>query len=281
LARETYFSDREKIFGKAETILTADFSKVNNNILKEIKGILKELDISAGNIAVNSAQNRKILNTAFERVRGSILETDYKTNVTGYLRSFKQISDNNILFHSTVNQLSNVDNTVTPLQTLAVKNTLSSLLGNGMDSAFTDVLTRNLQGYITQGANITQVENSLRLFIKGDSKNLGKLERYVKQIAGDAIRQYDGQLQGAIQAEYKLNAVSYEGSLIKDSRPQCVRWVKQKKGVLMVKELTKEIEWAFKNGSGMIPGTLPATFYQNRGGFACRHAATAINIVEK
>lgn len=280
MARNDYFKEREKTFGKAERILTADFGKVNDEIFNELKLILQELDIQAGNIAVNSDRNRQILNTAFERIKTAILRTDYKTNVTGYLRNFEQISKNNALFHSTVNQLSNVDTTITPLQNLAVRNTLSALLGSGMDVNFTDIITQNLQGYITQGANITEVEKSLRNFIKGDAERLGKLERYVKQISGDAIRQYDGQIQGAIQAEYKLNAVSYEGSLIKDSRKQCVRWVKEKKGIILVKDLQKEIEWAFKNGSGMIEGTIAANFYENRGGYGCRHSATAINIVE-
>lgn len=280
MARNDYFKEREEIFGKAERILTANFSKVNNEVFEEIRKILLELDTQAGSIAVNSDRNRQILNSAFERIKTAILKTDYKTNVTGYLRNFDQISKNNILFHSTINQLANVDNTITPLQNLAVKNTLSSLLGSGMDVSFTDVISQNLQSYITQGANITQVEKSLKTFIKGDAERLGKLERYVKQISGDAIRQYDGQIQGAIQAEYKLNAISYEGSLIKDSRPQCVRWVNKFKGIIKITELQKELDWAYKNGSGMIEGTIPSNFYQNRGGYGCRHQATAINIAE-
>jgi hypothetical protein len=280
MARNDYFKEREEIFGRAETILTANFSKVNDEIFEEVKAILRDLDIQAGNIAVNSARNNQILNQAFERIRVAILKTDYRSNVTGYLRNFEQISQNNILFHSTVNQLANVDVSITNLQRVAIQNTVKNLLGTNMDARFTDLISSNLQSYITSGANIQEVETSLRTFIKGDTQKLGHLERYVKQISGDAIRQYDGQIQGAIQAEYKLNAVSYEGSLIKDSRPQCVRWVKKFGGIIKISELEKEINWAFKNGSGMIDGTVPGNFYQNRGGYSCRHQATAINIAE-
>jgi hypothetical protein len=280
MARNDYFKQNEKVFDRSEAILTANFSSINTEIFEEIKSILRELDIQAGNIAVNSARNNQILNTAFERIKVAILRTDYKTNVTGYLRNFEQISKNNILFHSTANQLSNVDTTITPLQNLAIQNTLKNLLGTNMDARFTDVITQNLQSYITSGANIKEVETSLKNFIQGDSQRLGHLERYVKQVSGDAIRQYDGQIQGAIMAEYKLNGVSYEGSLIKDSRPQCVRWVKKFGGIIKVTDLEKEINWANKNGSGMIEGTVPANFFQNRGGYGCRHQATAINIAE-
>jgi hypothetical protein len=49
-------------------------------------------------------------------------------------------------------------------------------------------------------------------------------------------------------------------------------------GVVKDAQLPGEIEWALRNGSGMIPATTPETFGIYRGGYRCRHHATAIQV---
>ena len=79
-----------------------------------------------------------------------------------------------------------------------------------------------------------------------------------------------------------MDGILYVGSLVKDSRPQCKRWVNYKEhgqtGLLAVKDLNREIAWAYANGKGMIPGTTTETFRQFRGGFNCRHEAYPVRL---
>ena len=91
-------------------------------------------------------------------------------------------------------------------------------------------------------------------------------------------------LNKTIAYKYGATALQYVGiegdkSISADSRPQCIRWVN--KGVLQFSELASEIEWAFANGSGMIPGTIIDNFMVNRGGWNCRHIAVAILLFNK
>jgi hypothetical protein len=68
----------------------------------------------------------------------------------------------------------------------------------------------------------------------------------------------------------------YVNSLIRDSRPQCVRWVGME--YLERAKLQSEIDWAFNNGSGMVKSTNPSNFATYRGGYRCRHLAIAVRV---
>lgn len=85
------------------------------------------------------------------------------------------------------------------------------------------------------------------------SKELGQFKKYVTQISRDTLNQFDGQINGRIAEEYGLNAFRYVGSIIEDSRPQCVQWVAMR--TLLKEDLPALIASATASGSGMIPGT--------------------------
>jgi hypothetical protein len=106
----------------------------------------------------------------------------------------------------------------------------------------------------------------------------GLYSRYVKQISRDALGQFDGQINAIIAEEFGLDAFRYVGSLIDDSRPQCVRWVGKR--ILEKSEMPEQIAWANNNGSGMIPGTNPDNFLVFRGGYNCRHRAIPFKLTK-
>jgi hypothetical protein len=100
----------------------------------------------------------------------------------------------------------------------------------------------------------------------------------VKQISRDALGQFDGQINAIIADEFGLDAFRYVGSIIDDSRAQCVRWVGKR--ILEKSEMQSEIAWANNNGSGMIPGTNPDNFLVFRGGYNCRHRAIPFKLTK-
>lgn len=278
--------ERENLLNEAETILMSGFGDINDEIFSQIEQTLSGLDVSGGAI-MNTGRNATIINELEDRIRNGLLRTRYRENVQGYLRKFNEISAVNASFHATANQLGNVSPQITRLQNVAISNTIKDLFGQGMNEAFAGKVQENLYNYTVSGTSIQEATEELRREILGSPERLGELERHVGQVARDSISQYDGRIQAAIQAEFGLNAVSYEGSLIKDSRAQCVKWVREYGGVLTLEQLEKEVQWAERGGtyegvkvSGWIPGTTLETFYINRGGYNCRHIATAINVEE-
>ena len=120
-----------------------------------------------------------------------------------------------------------------------------------------------------RGTPSTQLKTELHDFIIGQKGKMGQLERWSGQITRDALSQYDGAVNDMVREEYNLNAFRYIGSLVTDSRPQCIRWVQKK--VLRYDELTKEL--ADPRNRGQIPGTNKDNFGTYKGGYNCRHQA--------
>ena len=170
-----------------------------------------------------------------------------------------------------VNSIKVAQSLISPIKDLFVQQVVFDMQGQGLASNLVRPIQQQLYRAITVGTNLIEVQRSLEQSFIGDTQTTGLLERYGTQISRDALGQFEGTLNQAIKNEYELNAIRYVGSLVEDSRPQCVRWVRAR--VLNDNELEEEIDWAFRNGSGMIPGTTPDNFLANRGGYNCRHVA--------
>ena len=131
------------------------------------------------------------------------------------------------------------------------------------------------------GATVGETEEFIKSQVISNKEKNSKLTRYVKQVSTDALHQYDGSVNQVAKKSLGLNAVQYVGSLIEDSRAQCMKWV----GMSIIKDenLKEEIDWALNGGrfsnkkcSGMIEGTNPDNFCINRGGVKCRHRSFPI-----
>jgi uncharacterized protein YggL (DUF469 family) len=131
------------------------------------------------------------------------------------------------------------------------------------------------------GATVGETEEFIKSQVVSTKQKDSKLTRYVGQVATDALHQFDGSVNQVAKQSLGLNATQYVGSLIEDSRAQCIKWV----GMSIIKDenLQEEIDWALAGGqfsnkkcSGMIEGTTTDTFCINRGGYRCRHRAFPI-----
>lgn len=106
------------------------------------------------------------------------------------------------------------------------------------------------------------------------SPNGGKLRQYAGQVAHDALFGFSGAINHGIGEYIGAKDVYYIGGLVRDSRPQCVRWVTKFKGFIPGDKLENEIEWAKKNGGGYskhLPELTVQTFAVVRGGHNCKH----------
>ncbi len=108
----------------------------------------------------------------------------------------------------------------------------------------------------------------------------GKLKQYAGQVAHDALYGFNGSLNKGIGELTGAKDVYYIGGIVRDSRPQCVRWVSDFNGFIPEKDLKKEIAWANKNGEGYskhLPKLTVETFAVVRGGHNCKHSVKYTN----
>lgn len=255
----------------SEKKFMSGWDKIEKHIFRRVVDYTRKMK-STGGVLDFDENNVDHVNALNKTVLDAINSSDYPDKVKEYLRDFDVIKKNNIDIHKSVNNLSGseLEKLINPVQKQMVDQTVTGLTGSGIDTEFIQPMKEGIMKNIVAGATITELESFIDQFIISNPARLGRLTNYSQQIARDTLNQYDGQINSRIAAEFGLNAGRYVGSLIDDSRPQCVRWVG--KGVLLFEDLEKEINWANNNGSGMIPGTNPANFATYRGGYNCRHS---------
>lgn len=266
---------RHEIIDDAERTLLEGIPKSQKEVYAAISKLLLDFPREGGKIKFD-AETTKLINDATKEIYKALNKSGYDSRVKMYLKDFDKIKQATIIEQKAVNNLNVATRNLNNIQRSAIQQTTNILVGNGLDANLIQPVKDVLLRSATSGMTIAQAETQLREVILGDAERLGKLERYATQVSRDSISQYDGMMQSRIAKDYELDGVSYEGSLIKDSRPQCIRWAD--KGELAVADLAEEIKWANNNGSGMIPNTTPDTFVIYRGGFNCRHFATAIRL---
>lgn len=276
---EKLIEDKDAFIDQSEEALLSNFDPIERGIYSAIKKRIMQMDQDAGSILFNET-NLLILSQIEAAIIDAIQSSSYPAKITDFIASFDQVSEYNSLIQNSVNEISlkDLEQIITPIQQEVVRQTVTDLTGQGIPTTFIKPLTEGIYKNIVAGATISDLAASLEKAIMSDGERMGMFKNYVAKASRDALMQYEGQINSRIANEYELDAVRYVGSIIRDSRPQCIRWVG--KGYLIKKELDAEINWAISAGSGMIPGTTKDNFCIYRGGYNCRHSAIPFKLTK-
>jgi len=271
---------KERKLLAAEKDLLEGLTATELKIFDAVKKQISKMNQTGGKIDFDS-KNVDLVNELDQIVVRSIQKSDYPGSVNKYLQDFDSITDFNERIHEEANGIDPKEfaKAVDPFKKQFVEDTLQGLTGSGVSTNFVEPLRQELFKNIVAGTSSFEVEQALRTFIQGNGETAGNLKRYVTQVSRDALNQYDGTINSRIAEEFGLDAFQYVGSLIDDSRKQCIRWTG--KEVLLKKDLPAEIAWANNNGTGMIPGTNADNFAVFRGGYNCRHSAIPFKLTRR
>lgn len=270
------FNKPERINDKALEILQKRFDKVEPKFVKQVVDWIGKFRTTSGNL-VRSKENLARLGSFKTALNRFLEKAGYNVMVSGFLENFDEIGANTQLVQQELNGLQITKSFLNPFKRYAVNNVIAAMQGQGLNTNLINPLKNELLIAVNQGSSLTDVVTSIAGQLTTSEARQGVLKRISLQASRDALLQYDGIVNEAVRKSYKLDALLYVGSLVKDSRLQCERWVQEDKngkvGLILFEDLQNEIDWANNNGTGMIPETTPENFCQNRGGFNCRHIA--------
>lgn len=288
----------DEIIEKGERIVETSEDKLIRSILSaepiiydELMKLFDSIDVTSGKIQ-NSTKAQQFLAKLEEKIFGALKKAGYSDAVTGYLKNYDLMSRNIIEVQDALNGQRITASQIEPIKKIEIENTISRLNESGLYKDFIQPIKESLYRNILTGSTITETQKFIKNFVTSTSEGDSRLMRYVKQVSRDSISQFDGNVQANIAKELNLNAKRYVGSLLKDSRAQCVKWVTQNNGIIMLDDLKEEITWALKNGtftfrgqqlraSGMNADTTVATFDIYRGGYNCRHRSLPTYVAKK
>jgi hypothetical protein len=270
------FNKPERINDKALEILQKRFDKVEPKFVKQVVDWINKFRTTSGNL-VRSKENIARLSSFKTAVNRFLEKAGYNVMVSGFLENFDEIGANTQLAQQELNGIDITKSFLNPFRRYAVNNVIAAMQGQGLNVNLINPLKNELLIAVNQGSSLTDVVTSIAGQLTTTEARQGVLKRISLQASRDALLQYDGVVNEAVRKSYKMDALLYVGSIVKDSRAQCERWVSETKngklGLILFEDLQSEIDWADNNGTGMIPDTTPENFCQNRGGFNCRHIA--------
>jgi hypothetical protein len=270
------FNKPERINDKALEILQKRFDKVEPKFVKQVVDWISKFRTTSGNL-VRSKENLARLGSFKTALNRFLEKAGYNVMVSGFLENFDEIGANTQLVQQELNGLQITKSFLNPFKRYAVNNVIAAMQGQGLNTNLINPIKNELLIAVNQGSSLTDVVTSIAGQLTTSEARQGVLKRISLQASRDALLQYDGIVNEAVRKSYKLDALLYVGSLVKDSRLQCEEWVNYdkngKKGLILFEELEEQILFAENEGTGMIPNTTPENFCQNRGGYNCRHIA--------
>ena len=277
----------QSIINKGDKILLNGSSDLVNGmysiellVYAALMEIFDTVDITNGKLATKP-KAEEFLPLLDYKIYQTLKKSGYPALVSDFIGNYDKITENVRDLHQSLgNGIINTKD-INSVKRLEVQKTIQNLTQQGMYKDFIAPVREGLYRNIMFGATIGETEEFIKSQVVSTKKKNSVLTRYVGQVATDALHQYDGSVNQVAKNTLGLNATQYVGSLIEDSRAQCMKWV----GMSIIKDedLKEEIDWALNGGrysnkkaSGMIEGTNPDNFCINRGGWRCRHRAFPI-----
>lgn len=270
---------KDSFIDESENALLADFDSIERAIYNAVNKKIMSMNQQDGRIVFDDA-NILAVNEITAIVINAIQKSSYPNSVNEFIRNFDQVAKYSAKIQNYTNEvpMNELEKLITPIQRQMTADVIESLTGQGVDVAFIKPLTEGIYKNIVAGTTISDLQKTLENYIVSNEQKLGTFKRYVVQMSRDAMLQFDGQINSRIANEYGLDAYIYVGTIIRDSRPQCIEWLGKK--ILKKSELPNLINAAYNYGKGMIPGTTAENFAIFRGGYNCRHTAIPVKLTK-
>jgi hypothetical protein len=265
-----------KITERVNGILEKTLNTVEPKFVKQVVEWVSKFQTSSGNLTRSKSNKDRIatFKTAIER---HLQRAGYYDMISKFLVGFDEMSAAQTEIQQDLNAISLTKSFLNTFKRVAINQVITNMEKQGLLQSLINPLRNQLNIAVNQGSSLADTVQSIRGQLETTEKRQGILKKLSLQSTRDALGQYDGTVNEAVRKTYKLDAILYVGSLVKDSRAQCERWTQYmdngKRGLILFEQLEQEIMWADANGTGMIPNTTPENFCQNRGGFNCRHVA--------
>lgn len=250
-------------------------SEIEQEIWDAVQKLLMQFKSENG-FFVPDDKSKELIGLINKEIRKILREAHIKDEVSNFIDDFDQLDKNIKSIQENLNGIEVKQSIFSAQRQFTIDATVRSLVESNINLKFVDPVKKILYNRVSFGSSVVDAEKQLRQIVLGNKEHFGVLQRWIGQIARDSINEYQGTINQQIKVQYELTNVRYIGPLVEDSRAQCVRWINQLNGIISDDQLQSEIDWAYRNGSGMKPDTTPQNFCQNRGGWNCIHEAIPV-----
>lgn len=277
--------DIQKLIQEISQVMDEAIEQFNSGIAQsqtdlyaKLETLLKNELETKGDIIRPSNRNFKLLGQLQNEIINTILNKQYIDSLKKYLAVHDVVAGLiDKYFSIMVKEFSPKANEA--LKKSLMETTINSLTEAGIGINIADPIRDVLSTNITTGGYYASLTKQLRETLLAGPDSEGLLQRYTKQIATDAIQQFNAEYTQALSADLGLEWFQYIGSNIVTTRDFCThltkkRWVHISEIPGILSGVIDGVEIPLnKQGLpyGMIKGTNVSNFKVYRGGYNCRH----------
>ena len=262
--------------GKLQGAFLVEIARLLNTMPRRLNG--------AGQSVLYTDENlTKILSEVRARLTAELLLSEESRLIAEtFTEGFAAIDSNVAAVHRGVNNLALTDQYFA--EAAALRNSYRNVAVHFLKEAnltatFIDPVVRVFANSIELGYTYDQALREMEALLKINAR--------VGQLARGLFFGYDGAINAKVAQDYELTAIRYTGTIVRDSRAQCRKWLRMR--VLSADQVEQEIRWAKSPGAsfegikvgGFIATTTPQNFLINRGGYNCRHRAIPVRKEEE
>ena len=267
---EKIIQEKTDLIASSDDEFISSLSELLPDNANELKKYIADLDTSGGKLVSNAYNRQKLIE--IRKFLIEILRKDYNINFNAYIKRFEDIAGLNVEIQAIQGIEINASEFgfAKKIMTDLVADQLS--LDNVVDQTVRPGIQQILYKHVMGGYNRKDATSAIETFLKDKEY----IKRWSKVVARDTVADYDGMIQDQLTAKYDYEGYFYTGTIIETSRPQCRRWVEDLGGFITMDELRKEVErFADAQGYDQNKRLTVQDFGRVRGGYSCRHTATA------
>lgn len=281
------FDDKIELIADSNELLFKDVSEIDKQLINEIIKIYSGFAIN-DLLEFDPEKAAQLENQLIAIIKNS----NYSSTIKSYLKDFDAVSDMNVLIHKkenaiNINKIINENEKIRNFRFLiedSLRGTNKLAQRANKLNALIDPIATQIRKDLILGISFKDAAAAIEKAIK--DKDLG-LERWVDQIAKDALNQYDGIQNDEVRKEFNMPYGRFIGSIKKTTRPLCFHMVSEHKyfewdklqSILDPFVKNGEPNQSYttitgikqKKGGGIIEGTNAENFNVLRGGYNCRH----------
>lgn len=266
---------------------------IQKDIYDSLQDDLRKLDLQGGKIKA-TVKNLSLINSIKNKLNKIILTPEYKVQVKEFAQSFNEITALQNDYWRGIDREFKPKPLLKAIREQSISDTVSKLTEAGIGANIAEPIADILRTNITTGGSYKDLTEQLRENLV-NTQTPGTMEKYIGQIATDAVNQYSNQYTQIVSSDLGYEWFKYDNTDILSTRPFCdamtdrpyfhiseVPALLRGEGLTYLNKKTGKREPVLiyeKTGlpSGMIPGTDASNFFIRRGGYRCGHSIRPVN----
>lgn len=266
---------------------------IQKDIYDSLQDDLRKLDLQGGKIKA-TVKNLSLINSIKNKLNKIILTPEYKQQVKEFAQSFNEITSLQNEYWQAIDKEFKPKPLLKAIREQAITDTVSKLTEAGIGANIAEPIADILRTNVTTGGSYKALTEQLRENLV-NTQTPGTMEKYISQIATDAVNQYSNQFTQVVSFDLGYEWFKYDNTDILTTRPFCdamtdrpyfhiseVPALLRGAGLTYLNKKTGKREPVpiyDKTGlpSGMIPGTDASNFFIRRGGYRCGHSIRPVN----